>query len=142
MKISPALSLSAALVVATGLVPLIGVGSAEAATPIVVTGGDVSVDGSSGWAVESSNSGTGAFVDGIASPPLGVGSYYLKSNATGDKQFLHMTKVDGVALAGRPLTDLHALCRSLASPRTACTRPTSTSPFTATSSTPTATEHR
>ena len=84
--------------------------SAEAADPpTVVTGGDLSADGSSGWAVESRNGGTGAFVQGTGTPPLGVGSYFLKSNAIGDKQFLHLTKVEGVALAGRPITDLQAL---------------------------------
>ncbi len=110
MKLNRALLLPAATVLAAGLLPIVLSAPANAAPPpIVVTGGDVSVDGSSGWAVESRNGGTGAFVDGTGTPPLGVGSYYLKSNAIGDKQFLHMTKVDGVALAGRPLTDLQGL---------------------------------
>jgi hypothetical protein len=110
VKLSRPLGLSVAAALAGGLLPLLVAVPAEAApTPIVVTGGDLSADGSSGWAVESRNGGTGAFVAGTATPPLGIGSYYLKSNAIGDKQFLHLTKVDGVALAGRPLTDLLSL---------------------------------
>lgn len=91
------------------MLPFLAVSAEAADPPTVVTGGDVSTDGSSGWAVESRNGGTGAFVQGTGTPPLGVGSYYLKSNAIGDKQFLHLTKVDGVPLAGRPITDLQSL---------------------------------
>ena len=109
VKTSRALSLSAAVVLAAGLLPFVAVSAEAADPPTVVTGGDLSVDGSSGWAVESRNGGTGAFVQGTGTPPLGVGSYYLKSNAIGDKQFLHLTKIDGVALAGRPIADLQAL---------------------------------
>ena len=75
----------------------------------VVTGGDVSADGSSGWALETLHSGNGAFVPGTGTPPLGTGSYHLKSNVTGDKDFLHLTKVDGVPLLGQHLTDILGL---------------------------------
>ena len=75
----------------------------------VVTGGDVSADGSSGWALETLHTGNGSFVQGTGTPPLGSGSYHLKSNVTGDKDFLHLTKVDGVALAGQQLTDIKGL---------------------------------
>jgi len=112
VKITRTLSLAVVGALATGVLPLLAAAPAQAAPPppvTVVTGGDVSVDGSSGWAVESRNTGTGAFVNGTGTPPLGTGSYYLKSNAIGDKQFLHLTKVDGVPLLGRPLTDLTAL---------------------------------
>ena len=75
----------------------------------VVTGGDVSADGSSGWSLETLHTGNGAFVPGTGTPPLGTGSYHLKSNVTGDKDFLHLTKVDGVPLLGQHLTDILAL---------------------------------
>ena len=39
----------------------------------VVTGGDVSADGSSGWALETLNGGNGSFVRGTGTPPLGTG---------------------------------------------------------------------
>ena len=74
----------------------------------VVTGGDVSADGSSGWSLETLHTGNGAFVPGTGTPPLGTGSYHLKSNVTGDKDFLHLTKVDGVPLLGQHLTDILA----------------------------------
>ncbi len=78
-------------------------------TTHVVTGGDMSVDGSSGWALETRNTGTGSFVSGTGTPPLGTGSWFMKSNVVGDKKFLHLTKVDGVPLKGRPLSDLIGL---------------------------------
>ena len=83
----------------------------------------MSVDGSSGWAVETRNGGTGSFVKGTGTPPLGSGSWSMKSNAVGDKKFLHLTKVGGVPLLGRPLTDLTA-SPSRPSPPTRRTRRT------------------
>ena len=100
----------AAVAVAAGLVQVATATTAHADPPVyVVTGGDVSADGSSGWAVESANGGTGAFVQGPGAPPLGTGSYHLASHAIGDKQFLHLTKVDGTPLLGTPLTDFSQL---------------------------------
>ena len=110
MSVTRWFTAAAAIGLVAGALPLVAAASASAAPPpTVVTGGDLSSDGSSGWAAESLNGGIGAFVHGTGTPPLGTGSYWLKSNATGDKAFLHLTKVDGVALAGRPLTDLTGL---------------------------------
>jgi hypothetical protein len=112
VKTTRLLSLAVVGALATGALPLLVADPAEAgpSTPVtVVTGGDLSADGSSGWAVESRNTGAGAFVAGTGTPPLGSGSYFLQSKVTGDKQFLHLTKVAGVPLLGRPLTDLTGL---------------------------------
>ena len=140
MKISRPLSLTVVGALAAGLLPLVVAAPAQAApvNPIPVTAADISADGSSGWALESRNTGNGAFVSGTSTPPLGTGSYRLKSNAIGDKKYLHMTKVDGVPLVGRPLTDLTALSYSSYAANVS-TRHTSISRSTAASSTPTTT---
>ena len=110
MKINRPLSFAVVGALAAGVLPLLAATPVQAApTPVVVTGGDLSVDGSSGWATETRNGGTGSFVDGTGTPPLGTGSWFMKSSAVGDKKFLHLTKVAGVPLLGRPLTDLTGL---------------------------------
>lgn len=110
MKITRLLAASVVGVVGGAMLPLATMLPAQAAPPVtVVTGGDISANGSSGWAIETTNGATGAFVKGTGTPPLGSGSFFMKSNATGDKKFLHLTKLDGVPFAGRPLADLTEL---------------------------------
>ena len=110
MKFSSLFVAATVGVLGGAVLPVVAALPASAAPPVtVVTGGDISADGSSGWAIETTNGATGSFVKGTATPPLGDGSFFMKSNAVGDKKFLHLTSLDGVPFLGRPLADLTEL---------------------------------
>lgn len=116
MKLHRSMSLAAVAAVTAGLLPALVTSPAQAAGPAqvqTVTTGNISVDGSSGWREETdgigTSTGTGAFVNGPGTPPLGLGSYTMVSHAVGDKAFLHLTGIDGTPLQGVPTADLSTL---------------------------------
>src|SRR3954468_7192123 len=87
----------------------IGVGTASAATTQVVTEGSVTRQAentppTNNWVLYTRNAGTGAFVDGPATPPLGSGSFQTVTPTGADKVYLF--NYDHI---GTKLTDVDAI---------------------------------